>query len=245
MRRFLGLFILLSITAAALGQNPAAEAQAILRKAVIAHGGQAFEKAGTMARTGKGEISSFGAVVNFTGEISTNLPKQIRWSLELERQGQKLPVILVVNGDKGWRGSLGASKEMTKEELQEMSEEAYVSWLASLWPVANGNFNLAALAESKVNNEPAVGFKVEEKGKPEVRLWFDKKTGLLAKSEHKGKEAGLDVLKETVFADYKDVEGLKLPGKMLVFANGKKVAEWTFTGYKFPGKFEDKVFEKP
>jgi alkylated DNA nucleotide flippase Atl1 len=245
MRRFLGFALLLGLAATAVAQNPAADAQAILRKALIAHGGQNFAQVGTMARSGKGEITSFGAVVNFTGEVSMNLPKQVRWSLELERQGQKLPIILVINGDKGWRGSLGASKEMAKEELSEMQEEAYVSWLASLWPIANGNFNLAALPQAMVNNAPAVGIKIAEKGKPEVKLWFDSKTGWLVKSEHKGKEAGLDVLKESVFSEYKDVGGLKLPHKMQVFSNGKKVAEWNFTGYKFPGKFEDKVFEKP
>ena len=245
MRRFLGLALLMVSAVTAIAQNPAADAQAILRKAIIAQGGQNFAKAGTLSRSGKGEITSFGAAVNFTGEVSMNLPKQVRWSLELERQGQKLPIILVINGDKGWRGSLGASKEMAKEELSEMQEEAYVSWLSSLWPVANGNFNLAALPEGKVQNEPAVGIKIAEKGKPEVKLWFDKKAGWLVKSEHKGKEAGLDVLKESVFSEYKDVNGLKLPHKMQVFANGKKVAEWNFTDYKFPGKFEDKVFEKP
>src|SRR5262249_44507315 len=105
--------------------------------------------------------------------------------------------------------------------------------------------DLATAPEIKVNGEAASGIKVASKGHPELKLYFDKRSGLLVKAEHKGKEAGLDVIKEYVFIGHKEFEGVKLPTKWLVMTNGKRVAEWAVTSYKFPDKIDATVFGKP
>ena len=55
----------------------------------------------------------------------------------------------------------------------------------------------------------------------------------------------MQVKKEYLWSGYKEFEGVKLPTKYLVQFNGKRVVEWTVTGYKFPEKVEDSVFGKP
>jgi hypothetical protein len=50
--------------------------------------------------------------------------------------------------------------------------------------------------------------------------------------------------KEYLYADYKDVDGVKLPGKQTDYLNGKKFSEITVTSYKLY-KPDDATFGKP
>ena len=136
-------------------------------------------------------------------------------------------------------------KEMTKPEVEEQRAEAYVAWLMSLLPLKEAGFALSTLADIKIADAPAAGIKASRKGSPDVKLYFDKKTGLLVKLERQGKEAGIDTFREYFFGDPKEYGGLKLPTRYVERSNGKKVAEWTVSSYKFPGRIDEKEFAKP
>src|SRR5208283_4115619 len=104
--------------------------RAVIEKAIQAHGGtDRLTKARLLVRSFKGEIFTFGATVPFSGEVTMHLPEQCRWAFEVDAGGQKVPVTLAVNRDKGWRSGGGAVKEMSKQELDEQREEAYVIWV--------------------------------------------------------------------------------------------------------------------
>lgn len=242
MRTILAFLLTLSLATVAAAQD---DARTLLEKAIIAHGGERLAKARAQVRSVKGEIDSFPQAIPFTGETQLKLPDKGRWAFDLERNNQKLPVILVVNGDKGWRTSGGATKEMTDQEIADQRQEIYIDWIITLLPILENKLDIAAIPETKVNGEPAAGIKVANKGKPEVKLYFDKKTGLLVKAEHKGKEAGVDVNKEYILSNHKEFEGLKLPMKFVVMSNGKRVAEWAVTNYKMPERLDDATFSKP
>jgi ABC-type Na+ transport system ATPase subunit NatA len=84
--------------------------------------------------------------------------------------------------------------------------------------------------------------------KPAVTLFFDKTTGLLAKSETKVKDefqGFKEVTQETYFSDYKDANGKKLFGKMKIVRDGKTMIESTLSEQKAPEKLDPKLFEKP
>jgi len=251
MRTVLAFFLTLSLVGAAAAQE---DARSLLEKAIIAHGGERLVKARTQIRSVKGEIDAFPQAIPFTGETQLKLPDKGRWALDLERNNQKLPVILVVNGDKGWTTGGGATKEMTDQQAADQRQELYVDWIITLLPILENKLDIAifptkgtstAPSEMKVNGEPVTGIKVANKGKPEVKLYFEKKSGLLVKAEFKGKEAGVDVNKEYILSNHKDFDGLKLPMKFVVLSNGKRVAEWTVTNYKLPERLDEATFGKP
>jgi hypothetical protein len=174
-----------------------------------------------------------------------SLPVQARWSFDLNPENQKFRIVLVFNRDKGWRASSGATKELGKEEIDEFREEAYTLWVSTLVPLLDKQFELSSLPEARVLGQPAAGVKVVSKGHAEVKLYFDKKTNLLVKTERKAREAGLDLNKESYFADFKDFDGVKLATKQVDLSNGKKAADLTITSYRFPNRLDDRVFDKP
>jgi hypothetical protein len=56
---------------------------------------------------------------------------------------------------------------------------------------------------------------------------------------------GKEVAEEVLYDDYKEKDGVKYPGKVLVNRDGKKYVESETTEYKPAEKIDDKTFEKP
>jgi hypothetical protein len=224
-----------------LGAGDRDKALAVVEQAIKAHGGaDALNKAQTRSRTGRGELTLSGNIP-FKAEEIVSLPERCRTVLEATGVRR----VIVLNGDKGWMLSGGASQEMNKELLSELREEPYVWWLATLTPLQKDEFELTPLPDAKVNGEDASVLKVSHRGHVDVRMFFDKKTGLLVKIARRAREAGISLDKEYAYSDYKEYEGVKLPTKEITTVNGKKLSEVKFADYQLLSKVEDKTFDKP
>jgi hypothetical protein len=218
------------------------KALAVIEQAIKAHGGaEALTKAQTRLRGGRG----MGAITNnvpFNLEETFHLPDQDRLVVRVGAHR----MIIVLNGDKGWQVPFGgAAQQIGKEMLQELREEPYVLWLATLVPLQKGGFDLMSLPDAKVNGQDAAVVKVSRKDHRDVSLFFDKKTSLLIKIRRRAKEASVAYDKEYSYSDYKDYDGVKLPSTEVIAHNGKKVSEVKFTSYKLLSKIEESTFSKP
>jgi hypothetical protein len=243
MRKTVALLFVLA--SAGFGRAADADPRALVDQAIRAHGGNRLAKAQTAVRELKGSMMLGTGEVPFTAEMATQLPEKLRATFDVDAGGQKLQMILVVNGNRGWRSAGGAVADLTPLELAELREEAYISWVETLLPLRDTAFQLAALPEVKVDGKPALGVKVSRQGYVDLELYFDKDSHLLVKVARKTREAGRAVTKERVFAEPKAFDGLRLPSKVQDFTDGRKVAEATVTGYKFPSKVDDNQFAKP
>jgi hypothetical protein len=169
------------------------------------------------------------------------LPDRCRMVLELGSNR----IVLVLTRDKGWMQAGGVTQEMTKASFTERREELYVWWLQSLTPLAKADYELKPLADAKVNGQDTAVIKVSRKDYPDVRLFFDKKSGLLLKLARRATEAGLSISKEYYYSDYKDQDGVKLPSKEIITINGNKLTEVTFSKYKLLTRIDESTFAKP
>lgn len=239
----------MAIVAAACLAAPAAsragdrdKALAVIEKAIKAHGGaDALNKAQMRSRTGQGVVS-LGGEIRLTTDETVRLPDCCR--VVLNPQSNR--VILVLNGDKGWTQAGGATQEMPKSALKEKQEELYVWWLMNLTPLLKDEFQLKPLADAKVNGRDASIVRVSRKNYPDVRLFFDKDSGLLVKMARRGTESGVPVAKEYLYSDHKEFDGVEMPTKEVIILNGTaKLSEVKFDNYKVLSRVEDKLFEKP
>jgi hypothetical protein len=245
MRRFVGIVV----AAAWLGAPTAGQAGerdkalGVIDKAIKAHGGaEALNKAMIHSRTGAGVVT-LGGEVRLRTEETVSLPERCRVILESQQRNR---IVLVLNGDKGWTQAGGAAEEMAKAAFKEKQEELYVWWLMNLTPLVKEEFQLKPLAAAKVNGQDASVIQVSRKDSPDVRLFFDNKSGLLVKIARRAKESGLVVNKEYFYSDHKEFDGVKMPTKEIVVLNGSiKMSEITFDNYKILSRVEDKLFEKP
>src|SRR2546427_327953 len=121
-------------------------------------------------------------------------------------------------------------------------------WISSLLPLKDKAYQLAPLGEVEVEKQPALGIKVTRKGYPEVKLYFSKKTGLLAKTEFRVKatDAGnKEVLQELYYHDHREVDGAQVPRKVILKRDGKLFVDSENHDMKAHGKLDNKVFAMP
>jgi hypothetical protein len=218
-------------------------ALAVVEKAIKAQGGaEGLARAAVAQRQGKGTLALSGVDYPFTTEETLNLPGQFRY----RNEAGKKQLVRVINGDKGWvQAAGGMTVEMNRDRLAEQMEEAYVLWLVTLAPLVKDSFNLDVLPEVKVAGRPAAGVKVTARGRPEVAMYFDKESGVLVKITRRAREAGLEVEKEYLYSDYKDIDGVKLPTREVTTVNNRKFSEVQYTEYKLLRRSDESAFDRP
>jgi hypothetical protein len=222
-------------------------ARAVIAEAIRAHGGaDALAKTQVLIRKSSGRMTVEGKEVPFTEESTAQGSDRWRRETELRPGSQKLRLLVVLNGEKGWQTTAGPVADISPARLKELREDAYAQWLTTLLPLTReSSLQLAQLAESKVNNEPARGVQVSSKGHADVKLYFDAKTHLLVKMERQAAEAGAKVVREETYSAHKDFDGVRLPTKIVQTVGGKKLSETAEVEYTVPRKLEEASFGKP
>src|SRR5262249_48311388 len=115
-------------------------------------------------------------------------------------------------------------------------------------------FTFAALGKSKVDDRAVVGVKVLSKGHKDVELYFDETSNLLAKSAQTiqvldlwSESAGRAtvVRHEVFYSNYRVVQGVQVPMKMVIKHDGKLVVKSEKDDVQLMDKLDDKEFSKP
>ncbi len=245
--------VLLAACAAVLSLGASApappddEAQAVIERAVKAHGG--FER---LSRLRADRVTTQGVLIvkdqetPFTTETTVQLPNQFRNVIRLQNE-HKTVFVNIVNGDKMYFTLDGQPEKVSDTLADELRETMQLNQAVRLVPLlTDRSYTLEALGEVKVDDLPALGVKATAKGRRELRLFFDKGTGLLIKTEHTIDDgAGKEVVQEEMYSDFQDQDGYRRPMKLAVFRNGKKVMEAEVIEVKYLDKVDASEFAKP
>ncbi len=223
--------------------------QALVDKAIAAHGGA--EKIARMNRVhsraeGTIDVLPGQPAMPFVGE-SWRMDGDSKMTITIRVQGIKMVVTDAVHGDTQWRQLQGRTQELSKEEVAEIQESRYVDRLAKLSFLRDDAIELTTLAESKIGDKPALGILAKSQGRRDVKLYFDKESGLLAKVEHPALDllSGKEVAEELVLSDYQDKDGLKYAMRSALYRDGKKIMDGKVTELKFVDKLDQAIFARP
>jgi hypothetical protein len=247
LQALLGLGFLVAVSVPVRADD-AADARALVEKAVKAQGGQEkLDKFAAHTMKFKGTFHGMGQAIPMTGEIFVQGADKSKVEVEVEAGGMKFQIVNVLNGDKGWAKMGKDLKELDKDEVAEAQEQAYFAWVATLAPLKDKKFTLKTIGEQEVNKRATLGVKVSSKGHRDVDLYFDKETGLLVKTETRVKDegSGQEVTEETFPSGYKEVEGTKQSMKFTVKRDGKLFLEGEATEMTLAEKLDASTFDKP
>ena len=224
----------------------AAEPKAVIEKAVKAHGGaELLDKFGGLRSTLKGTISAGGMDIPVTGVQLRAYPDKEKVTATLSVAGMELELLQVTNGDKVGLTVGGQARATSDADKTEARFSTYANSLSRLTPLlkAGGPYTLKAGPEAAVNGDPAVGVVVEHAAFKPVTLYFDTASGRLVKVTRTGKaEDGTDAERETVYSDYKAVQGVQMPHRSTSTVGGKKVTDFTAEKVELLEKVEDGEF---
>jgi len=183
----------------------------------------------------------------FTIEDIWQMPGQYKTTSTISFMGQKHVQTETIDGNKGWSRVDGTVQDLPADALKEMKEQKYAEDLGRLTFLKNKGGQILAVGKAQVNGKPAAGVLIRSQGHKDVKLYFDKASGLLVKREHKVMDpaAGKEVLQEVFFSEYQESDGLKHYRKIVVHRDGMPVIEGRVTELEFFPKLDAKTFAKP
>jgi hypothetical protein len=250
MRRILCVTPLLLFAAVGPGRaDDQAEVRKVIDRAIKAQGGAdklAKFKAVTLKMKGKFYGMSADGV-DYTGEFASQEPDKSRMEITVDVMGTEFKFVRVLNGNKGWTQMMGQTTALDKDAVTEAKEEIYAGRVNRLVGLLGKDFKLEPVGEVKVGDRPAIGVKVSHKGHRDINLFFDKKTNLLLKAERPAKDpmSGQEFTQTTLYAGYKETDGIKTAHKVTVLRDGKKYVTGEATEIKAQEKLDDSTFAKP
>jgi predicted Zn finger-like uncharacterized protein len=237
-----GLAVLLWRSFAAPGYDP----REVLEQGIAATGDDPVPTPAGTRSTGTGFVYEEGERIPVQHEAVIDWEcRRGRWLLRYQYPDETVTHITVVNGNQGWIKDADETTPMTAAELADWQEELYVGEVESLTPIRKGGFTLRALGEVKVDGRRARGVAVNAQRRPEVKLYFDKESALLVKTERRRREEKGVVTEETFHSDYKALQGVKIAMKVVVKRNGKLDSEFTTTDFQYLDRLDEGVFQKP
>jgi hypothetical protein len=248
MRRRATVGLILAVVSLAAGPVASQErAREIVDRAITAAGGEtrlAGFKAAQWTCKGTGHASSR---LSFIDHCFIQWPERFRQESSIEAKGQTFARALVLDGEEGWIKQGGATVAMNGAAVAELRDKVHVLRLAAtLLPLKDKGITLAVLDEGRIDGRPAVGVTATCAGRPDLRLYFDKDSGLLVKCERAVNDVLLgEVSEETFFADYQKVEGVQVAHKVVVKRGGKPFLDWTVTDFQLRAKLDGGLFGRP
>jgi hypothetical protein len=226
-----------------------AKLREVIARAIKAHGGSDnLTKFKAQVSKEQGKFHNLGQTIDFTSVTSLQLPDRLCSEVQFNAGGQKITVIQVINGNKGWFKFGDKTEEMNKDMLAEAREQMNAANISYLVCLNNKEYKLSPLGEVQIGDRPAIGVRVERKGYRDVNLFFDKDKGLLLKLETRSKDlmrGGQEYTSTIWYDDYKKVEGIMVPHKTKIEHDGKPYVEAKTIEVKISEKLDDSVFEKP
>jgi hypothetical protein len=238
---------LLASAAVVLALAPAfaqESAEAVVKKGIEAHGGaEVLKKLIAGESKFKGEMTVFGMDLEFTAKLVYQLPDKMRMAIDTEAGGMKLAIVQIVNGEKAKSTLNGTPTPLGEAEAKELRQAMMIQQVTQLTPLLEGKKYTIKLEKP---TDDANVVLVTAAGLNDTKLFFDKKTGLLTKVERKGLAPSMgepmEVTEETVMSDFKKVDGVMQPTKMVVNHDGKKFMSMTVTETKLMEKADEKAF---
>ncbi len=159
----------------------------------------------------KGRICSPVEDVHFTAESIQGTPQHFKLVLDVDvGTGARLHFAEVRNGSRGWSRTNDTIKDLDAARLQRLDFSDYIDRITGLVGLLReGPFQLTSVGEEKVAGRTADVVRVTAKGRPGVRLSFDRVSGLLLKTAYRDKDDegdGREALHETFYSDYRELD---------------------------------------
>jgi hypothetical protein len=167
---------------------------------------------------------------------------------ETQKDGKPVKYIEVVNGGKGWATRDGERQELPASAIARTFDPQEGWGYKVILRLKDPQTVVTTIGDSVIGDHDVYGLKLTRStGRTTIasRMWFDKKTWLLVRSEWLTNQA--NVLMEVNWDDYRMIDGIAVPHRATSksFAAGGGGYTHVFSDFKFVDKFDPKLFDVP
>lgn len=229
MFRLICVIALMAITSHELPAQVSEEAKPLVDAAIKAAGGEARLsnlKAAEWKTRGTGHFT--GKPMPSSSTLIGQLPDCFRRESESIVDGQKRVRAYIVNGKQGWSKDGDTIKSLTDQELLAERDTYHHKRVAlTLIPLKEKDITVDLAGDDKVEGKPTSVLVVKKKGFHDIKLYVDKNSHLVLKSEglavdsRSGKETKL----EHYYTLHKNFDGIQYPVKTVTLRDGKLMLE--------------------
>jgi hypothetical protein len=249
MRKMVLPLIVVAVAFAAAARADDDVAKKVIEKAIAAHGGaEALAKSKNKATIMKGKMS-----INIMGGLEGTMEmfagdKKFKQAIQLSIMGMDINQVVCYDGKEMWIAVNGkVIQTITGKDLDAIKDSIHAEEMAGLALLGDKDLTFSVIGDSKVGENEAIGIKVSKKDRKDVSLYFDKKSGLLLKMENRNLDFQTkeEVNDEKLMHDYKKIDGVMHPSRIVMNRNDKKFLEMDITERKIVDKLDDGTFDKP
>lgn len=246
MRSYLlpGVFTLLFLLP---GSASAEDARSILDRAIQAHGGAA-----RLERTKKGHIKAqidahlWNADFKIECEEIFDLPARYWRTVNGKSADTSFHLEYAITGKKGWvQEGTEPARDISVREPPTVARQWHAV-LAMLLLLREKDVQLKKLPDDTKEGHVFLGFHATSSSQGSADLYFDKSTGLLARTQRPVQDllSYGDASSKTIYDDYRDIQGVQFPMRFQA-VTGKNTSRVTISSLEFFDKIDDSVFVKP
>lgn len=165
------------------------------------------------------------------------------------RQDTELPfgkIVVYTDGKAGWMQGPQGQMPLPAAQLQQARGEMFrineTLLLSDRDPARAINW----VKKAKVGEREADVIEISAKDGPQVRLFIDAASGQLLKKEYRGEAlAGAPAQVEELYEDFREVSGLRVPFKTVIWQNEKRFAENQITELQYNTGLKAEDLAKP
>jgi hypothetical protein len=219
---------------------------ATIKKAVEAHGGEKAllaAKAGTMKI--KATMIVMGLEMEVSGDVAFSFPGKYATKVLAETQGQKVEITQIVSGDTIKMIVNGTSVPVEQRLKDEMKQQMVNQEINMIVPMLDAKkFTLKAEKDATIDSVDTAVVLVSAKGIKDLKMFFDKKTGLLVRTQRTGLDptGAKEVDEVSHYSNYQKVDGVQTAMSSKVSHDGKLYLSAKMSDVKYVDKLDNKYF---
>ena len=204
-------------------------------------GTNAFKAVKNMTATNKITISmSSGGTMEATSKEITVYPDKNRSEVTMPF-GQ---VTQVLSGDKAWASGPQGTQDMNESQRKDMQKSLFRDQVRLFQMSEEDVLTVQAVEGVDVNGTETEGILIKDIEGNSIKLYLDPETHYVIKREYQGTTMmGVATLEE-LLSDYKDVDGIMVPFRLDIKANGEPYIAVDVQEVQFNTEVDPALFEK-
>jgi outer membrane lipoprotein-sorting protein len=171
--------------------------------------------------------------------------RPMKFRSEAEFQGMK--IISAFNGENGWsiNPMMGSTEPqpMTAEQLDRMKIQA--DYDGMFYNYKDKGYTVEFMGKEPVDDIETYVLKLTRPNGDIITAYIDAENYVILKTDSKMKIQDVDREAETIFSNYKYVDGILVPFSIETKMDGKTVMQMTFDEFKYNTDLDDSLFEMP